>query len=105
MSPHPEALGTKEICLTAAHEGGFALWSSKFTPYSVKASSWKGGKGDVLREFADAANKWGIKIGYYLNVQDDGFMHLVANYSCAEFSRRQHANAHWYSGRSRCSVI
>ena len=24
------------------------------------------GKGDVLREFADAANRWGIKICYYL---------------------------------------
>jgi alpha-L-fucosidase len=63
------ALGTSEICLTAAHEGGFALWPSKATPYSVAASSWRGGKGDVLREFVDSANKWGIKICYYLNVQ------------------------------------
>ena len=43
----------------------------------------------MLRDFADAANKWGIKIGYYLNVQDDGYMNLVANYSCSEFIRRQ----------------
>lgn len=69
--------------------GGFALWPSKFTPYSVAASKWKGGKGDVLREFADAANKWGIKISYYLNVQNDGFMTFKANYSSAEFIRRQ----------------
>jgi len=83
------SLGMKEIILTAHHEGGFALWPSKFTPYSVAASSWRGGKGDVLREFADAANRWGIKISYYLNVQDDGYMAFVANYSCAEFTRRQ----------------
>lgn len=83
------ALGMREIIITAHHEGGFALWPSKFTPYSVAASSWKGGKGDVLREFADAANKWGIKISYYLNVQDDGYMNSVANYSDAEFIRRQ----------------
>jgi alpha-L-fucosidase len=82
-------MGMKEIIITAHHEGGFALWPSKFTPYSVAASKWKGGKGDVLREFADAANKWGIRIGYYLNVQDDGYMNSVANYSCAEFARRQ----------------
>jgi alpha-L-fucosidase len=70
-------------------QGGFALWPSKHTPYSVAASSWKGGKGDVLREFADAANKWGIRIGYYLNVQDDGYMNLVANYTCEDFIKRQ----------------
>jgi hypothetical protein len=83
------ALGMREIIITAHHEGGFALWPSKFTPYSVAASSWKGGKGDVLREFADAANKWGIKISYYLNVQDDGYMTSVAKYNSSEFVRRQ----------------
>ena len=107
------AMGMREIIITAHHEvlkccsrscleiasncshrapvaqGGFALWPSKHTPYSVAASSWKGGKGDVLREFADAANKWGIRIGYYLNVQDDGYMNLVANYTCEDFIKRQ----------------
>jgi alpha-L-fucosidase len=72
------ALGTREICLTAQHEGGFALWPSKFTNYSVAASAWyrrqPGNKGDVLRQFADAANRWGIKICYYLNVQDNGYL-------------------------------
>ena len=87
-------MGMKEIIITAHHEGGFALWPSKFTPYSVAASKWKDGKGDVLREFADAANKWGIRIGYYLNVQDDGYMNLVANYSCTEFVRRQVGMVH-----------
>ena len=43
----------------------------------------------MLREFADAANKWGIRIGYYLNVQDDGYMNLVANYTCDDFIKRQ----------------
>ena len=33
--------------------------------YSVKlATAWRGGNGDVLREFADAANRWGVKICY-----------------------------------------
>ena len=65
------SLGTKEIVLTAHHEGGFCLWPTNFSNYSVAASRWKDGKGDVLREFADAANKWGIKIAYYLNAQSD----------------------------------
>merc|ERR1719201_289826 len=47
------AMGMKEICLTAHHEGGFALWPSNYTDYSVKRSlHFRGGKGDVLREFA-----------------------------------------------------
>lgn len=61
-----KALRSVEICLAAAHEGGFAFWPSKFTKYSVAASTkWRHGKGDVLREFRDAANRWGIKICYY----------------------------------------
>jgi alpha-L-fucosidase len=83
------SMGMREIIITAHHEGGFALWPSNFTDYSVAASSWRNGKGDVLREFADAANKWGIGISYYLNVQNDGYMKLVANYTPAEFIRRQ----------------
>jgi len=84
-----KAMGMGEICLTAHHEGGFALWPSNFTDYSVQASKWRNGKGDVLREFVDAANRWGIAICYYLNVQDDGYMVDVAKYDGEEFIRRQ----------------
>eukprot|EP01045_Picozoa_sp_COSAG04_P022242 COSAG04_NODE_2485_length_4031_cov_206.589522_1_plen_280_part_00 len=82
-----KAMGTKEICLTAAHEGGFALWPSNYTNYSVAASKWRDGKGDVLREFADAANRHGIKICYYLQVADDGWgmRHRVPNYTASTF--------------------
>jgi hypothetical protein len=47
-------MGMKEIIITAHHEGGFALWPSKHTPYSVAASSWKGGK--VRRPSANGEN-------------------------------------------------
>ena len=43
----------------------------------------------VLREFVDAANRWGIKICYYLNVQDDGYMVSVAKMNASEFIRNQ----------------
>ena len=72
------ALGSREICLTAHHEGGFALWPSNFTSYSVRKSLlWRGGSGDVLREFADAANRWGIGICYYLNPTSNSYHTLV----------------------------
>ena len=87
------ALGMKEIVITAHHEGGFALWPSNFSNYTVRESAWfrrqPAGKGDVLRQFADSANRWGIKIGYYLNVQNDGYMVDVAKFDGPEFIRRQ----------------
>ena len=54
------ALGAKQICLTARHSGGFALWPSKHTNYSVKASPWRAGKGDVVAEFVAACRAGGI---------------------------------------------
>ena len=48
----------------------------------------------MLREFVDAANKWGIKICYYLNVAADGYMTHVAKYDSEEFIRRQVGMVH-----------
>ena len=108
---HAAALGTSEICLTAHHEGGFALWPTSHSIYSVKlATKWRGGQGDVLREFADAANRWGIKICYYLNVADDGYETLVAKATPERFMATQLGMLHevltqygpvnrlWYDG-------
>lgn len=65
------ATGFQEICLTAQHEGGFALWPSAYTNYSVANAAWKDGKGDVLAEFVAAANEQGLGICYYVNVDCD----------------------------------
>lgn len=75
--------------LPRPHCKGFALWPSNFTDYSVAASSYKQGKGDVLREFVDAARRWGVKICYYINPVDDGYLAFVANVSAQEYKRRQ----------------
>lgn len=62
--------GFKGIILTAKHYDGFCLWPTATTERSVKNSTWKGGKGDVVRELADACKAGGIKMGLYCALWD-----------------------------------
>ncbi|MCE4553919.1 alpha-L-fucosidase [Roseateles cellulosilyticus] len=65
-----KSAGANYMILVAKHHDGFALWPTQQSDYSVKASPWLGGKGDLVRMTAAAAKQQGLGLGVYLSPWD-----------------------------------
>lgn len=65
-----KAGGFQGIILTCKHHDGFCLWPTKSTPHNISDSPYKNGKGDIVREMAEACRQADIKFGVYVSPWD-----------------------------------
>ena len=59
--------GAQYICFTAKHHDGFCMWDTKFTDYNIMNTPF--GR-DILKELAEACEKYGILLELYYSIPD-----------------------------------
>lgn len=63
-------LGARYIVFVAKHAGGFCMWQTQTTPYSIAHTPWEHGHGDVLRNVSASCRKFGLRLGVYISPRD-----------------------------------
>ena len=59
--------GVEYICFTTKHHDGFCMWDTKYTDYKITNTPY--GK-DILKELADACQKYGMRLSLYYSNPD-----------------------------------
>ena len=70
------ALGAKYAVLVANHCTGFSLWDTGVNDFSIAHTGWRGGGGDICREFAEACRRYGLKPGFYYSTGCNGYYNI-----------------------------
>ncbi|MDP4245032.1 MAG: beta-galactosidase [Bacteroidota bacterium] len=62
--------GFKGVVVVAKHHDGLCLWPSKTTEHTISKSPWRGGRGDMVKEYQRACDKLGMRLGIYCSPWD-----------------------------------
>ena len=65
-----KAGGFKGVVIVAKHHDGLCLWPTKTTEHNITKSPWKGGHGDMVKEYQLACQQLGMKMGLYCSPWD-----------------------------------
>ncbi len=65
-----KSAGFNGLISVAKHHDGYCLWPTKTTDYNISQSAWRGGKGDMVKEFEEASRKHGLQFGVYVSAWD-----------------------------------
>jgi alpha-L-fucosidase len=76
-----KAGGFKGVVVVAKHHDGLCLWPTKTTEHNITKTSFRKGKGDMIKEYQLACNKLGMKLGLYCSPWDRN----NANYGQPEY--------------------
>ena len=82
-----KAGGLGGLIVVAKHHDGFCLWPTKTTEYNISKSPFRGGKGDYVREMAQACRKARLKFGVYISPWD----RHDADYATPTYVEKYHA--------------
>lgn len=78
--------GMNGMIYTAKHHDGFCTWPTASTGHNITQAPWKNGKGDVVKEFAQACKKHHFPFGTYLSPWDR---------NCAEYGRAGYLDVYY----------
>jgi len=84
-----KASGAKGVILTCKHHDGFCLWPTKTTAHNISASPFREGKGDVVREFANACKANDFEFGVYISPWDRNNEHYGTPEYVTDVYRKQ----------------
>lgn len=84
-----KAWGARQVLLVAKHVGGFCWWPTQTTDYCTRSIPWREGKGDLVREVAEACRRHGLAMGVYLYPDDPRFAKAIGRSGKTDEPARQ----------------